>query len=113
MINSAGISKDGGTERTRGHPSRRAQSALLRACEAMTLCTAGRQASRGEVGVVTRLSGKVWQRVLVEQRLCGRLSGRCQESVAGQDVVSQREPMQHRAHFLASPNGELVEAPLS
>src|ERR1700752_1206359 len=38
---------------------------------------------------------------------------RSSESVTGQDVIGQREPVEHRVHFVASAHGELIEAPLS
>src|SRR5262245_13929 len=49
-----------------------------------------------------------WTLSLWAIRSCRRL----RQSVAGQDVVGEGEPMQQPIHFLASSNGELIEAPL-
>ena len=45
---------------------------------------------------------------------CVSFSGPCHHhSVAGQDIVGERKPMQHRVCFVTSSNRELIQSPLS
>src|SRR5690242_20451118 len=65
-----------------------------------------------ELGFVMKRNGEPWRGLSIEAYV-RTLSSQCHQSMAGQDVVGQREPMQHRIYFLAPANGELVEVPLS